>query len=303
MASLQFQDVSNAQLIAMSDGLMNSGDCPTAVQLLRFALRQASDPKEQQRIRTRLGMMTNPNKRTPHLLRMLKELEAQNYENPFVADGMATWLKTLPFAEDAKFQQLADKHSGLLPIANWHWNLSVALWAVQACKPLKGDYIELGVFKGHTTLFCAEYVGFADWDRRWWLYDTFEGIPKDQQAPGWEAINKRTYEGKYSFEEVRDRFASIPNIVVKKGRVPEVLLEECPDTIAFLHIDLNNAPAEIGALELLFDRMAPGGVILFDDYCWATTKAQHDAEKIWFAKRDLHVLPLPTGQGIFVNPR
>jgi predicted O-methyltransferase YrrM len=89
---------------------------------------------------------------------------------------------------------------------------------------------------------------------------------------------------------------------VIQGRVPEILSEYAPEKISFMHIDLNNAPAEIGALQLLFDRLAPGGVIIFDDYCWATTRAQHVAEKAWFERRGLHILPMPTGQGVFVNP-
>ena len=39
--------------------------------------------------------------------------------------------------------------------------------------------------------------------------------------------------------------------------------------IAYLHIDLNQAPAEIAALEVLFDRIVPGGIVILDDYEWA----------------------------------
>ena len=36
-------------------------------------------------------------------------------------------------------------------------------------------------------------------------------------------------------------------------------------------------------LELLFDRIVPGGIIVFDDYVWLTSRAQYEAEKAWFA--------------------
>lgn len=176
------------------------------------------------------------------------------------------------------------------------------LWAVRQARLVEGDFVELGVFKGHTTLFAAEYLEFQTWDRRWFLYDTFEGIPEDQLDPGLEETNKLIYDGTFSFEEVLDRFSGFPNIAVIKGRVPEILAENSPPKIAFLHVDLNNTVAEIAALDALYDRIAPGGVIVFDDYGWATARAQHDAENAWFAARGLYILPLPTGQGLFIKP-
>jgi hypothetical protein len=220
----------------------------------------------------------------------------------FIGEGLATWEKSLPFLEDPRFVELAQKHADLLPVPNWHWNLQTVLWAVRQAAPVPGDFVELGVFRGHTTIFLAEYLEFAGWDRRWYLYDTFEGIPADQMDADWEVRNERAYNAEtYSFEEVRDRFAGFPNIEVIQGRVPEVLAEVSPKEIAFLHVDLNNATAEIQALDALFDRVSPGGVIVFDDYAWTAAKAQHAAESKWFADRGLQVLALPTGQGLFVK--
>ncbi len=65
-----------------------------------------------------------------------------------------------------------------------------------------------------------------------------------------------------------------------------------------MHIDLNNAPAEIGALEILFDRLSPGGILILDDYGWVGYKAQKQAEDPWLAARGYQVLELPTGQGL-----
>jgi len=33
-----------------------------------------------------------------------------------------------------------------------------------------------------------------------------------------------------------------------------------------------------------------------------STAAQHHAEKQWFGRLDLEVLPMPTGQGAFIKP-
>lgn len=302
MSKLVFDNINTHQLLMMGDGVLEGGDLQLARQIYDRALRTAA-PADRQRIRTRIGLASVKTRRTPLLVGILKEIEASGFANadPFVADGMATYLKTLPFQDDERFMDLADKHAGLLPIANWHWNLFVALWGVRECRNVPGDFVELGVFKGHTTLFCAEYVGFVDWPKTWWLYDTFEGIPDDQQAAGWQSANQSLYKGTFSYEEVRDRFAPFPNIKVIKGRVPEILQAGAPDQIAFMHVDMNNAPAEIAALDMLFDRVSPGGVILFDDFCWSTARAQYDAETAWFARRGLQILGLPTGQGLYVK--
>ncbi len=169
MSGLQINAVSTAQLIAMADGLLLDGDADFARDIYRVALRRSSLNDERQKIRTRLGLAAAPTSRTPMLMGVLQLIERNGFSDPFVSDGMATWLKTLPFSEDEKFQELAEKHAELLPIANWHWNLQTVLWAVQRNQNVPGDYVELGVFKGHTTLFCAEYVEFSQWPKRWLL--------------------------------------------------------------------------------------------------------------------------------------
>jgi O-methyltransferase len=286
------------EALAMAAALARQGLHGRAAELLRAALAVVPARTD---LRVRLGLSANPTSRTGALIDVVDALEPFR-DTAYVADGLATWMKILPFFEDPRFMVLSDLHQTLLPIPNWHWNLQTVLWAARQVATTPGDFVELGVFRGHTTLFVADYLEFADMPRTWRLYDTFEGIPEDQLDPEWAAKNKKAYEGTFSFEEVRDRFAGFPNIRVIQGRVPEVLHEDLPEQVAFLHMDLNNSAAEIAALDLLFDRIPSGGVIVFDDYCWEVSRAQHDAEKAWFAARGLHVLPLPTGQGVFVKP-
>ena len=50
----------------------------------------------------------------------------------------------------------------------------------------------------------------------------------------------------------RRRFAGDPNVVITQGKFPDVMHHVAPETIAFMHIDLNNGQAEIGVLEMLF---------------------------------------------------
>jgi len=297
--SLNFAQISIEQALAIVDGLMAAEKYELAANVLR-ALIPGAHPSAQTRLRVRLGLASVRNNRSAMTFETLKVLE-KTTSQVFVGEGLATWYKTLPFLGDPRFMELADKHAHLLPLPNWHWNLQTVLWAVRQARGVEGDFMELGVFKGHTTLFCADYVDFAGWPKRWLLYDTFDGIPDDQVDANFKATNQ-VYKGTFSFEEVRDRFAHVPNISVIKGRVPEVLADTTPEKIAFIHMDLNNVTAEIQALDALFERLSPGGVIVFDDYGWAVSREQHDAENAWFAERGLQILPLPTGQGLFIKP-
>jgi O-methyltransferase len=83
--------------------------------------------------------------------------------------------------------------------------------------------------------------------------------------------------------------------------VPDSLANAAPNKIAFLHLDLNNADAEVGALEVLFDRMVPGAIMVLDDYGWLAYEAQKIAEDDWLGKRGYRVLELPTGQGLLIK--
>lgn len=95
--------------------------------------------------------------------------------------------------------------------------------------------------------------------------------------------------------------ANCPNVTVTQGKVPEVLADMAPEKIAFIHLDQNNAEAEAGALEVLFERMIPGAVLVLDDYGRLGYRAQKLAEDPWLEKRGYRVLELPTGQGLVIK--
>ena len=106
---------------------------------------------------------------------------------------------------------------------------------------------------------------------------------------------------KISTPRVVDRFAEFPNVEVIKGIVPGVFSERAPDQIAFLHIDLNAAEAETAALDVLFDRVTPGGIVLLDDYGRGEQFSLYVAHKAWFDERNYSILEISTGQGLIIK--
>ena len=85
-----------------------------------------------------------------------------------------------------------------------------------------------------------------------------------------------------------------------KGIIPESLAyRDKPTELIWLHIDLNSSAPTLAVLNEFFDKMLPGGVVLFDDYAWRSYYDTKIAVDAFFANKKGILLPLPTGQAIF----
>jgi hypothetical protein len=189
------------------------------------------------------------------------------------------------------------------------WRMHTLVWAArQALQLPEGDFVECGVFQGDMSYVVYQASGIAGSGRRMHLFDSFEGIDPDRVADGeyglssdYVATANRHYRRSGLYESVRDRFALMPEVSIHRGFLPEALEGRMPEKIAWLHIDLNAALPEVGALEVLFDRVVPSGAVILDDYGWLVLRGQKDAEDAFFAKRGYSVLELPTGQGLVIR--
>jgi len=68
-----------------------------------------------------------------------------------------------------------------------------------------------------------------------------------------------------------------------------------------LHIDLNSSKSEILAINILWNKLVDGGIILLDDYAYSGFK---DIKSSWdsFAHENkFEILTLPTGQGLIIK--
>ena len=176
--------------------------------------------------------------------------------------------------------------------------LNTLAWAAEQALHTTGDFVECGVFRGFSSAVLCAYLDFAQVPRRYWLYDTFAGIPENYDT---EKHNSPIYAEPGLYEKAVERFRPYPNVLVMRGAIPEVFTEAAPKRIAFLHIDLNSSKSEIAALEVLFDRVSSGGVVVFDDYGWSSYVAQQLVEDAWMLARGQRILELPTGQGLLVK--
>lgn len=212
----------------------------------------------------------------------------------FAGDNLFTFGRNLSFLDDEAFVEAFRKNAQTVVEQAVIWRTYVLAWAARRGLKLEGDFVECGCYKGTSARILADYLGFGSVDKRFYLYDLFEhSAEMDHHA--------MPEHGPDLYGAVVDRFSDLPNVLVTKGSVPEVLAENAPQRIAFLHIDMNSAAAERGALEALFDRVVPSASIVLDDYGWCAYRAQKLAEDAFFAERGYQVLELPTGQGLVIR--
>ncbi len=227
-------------------------------------------------------------------LHMKKALKEVKFGGIFASDNMITFSKNLSFLGDAKFMAAVQRHVNTDIERAILWRQYIVAWAARQSMRLEGDFVECACYKGTTARIVCDYLDFAKLDRHYYLYDLFEHDPSMPH-------HSMTEHSKELYGKTKERFAEFRNVTVTQGAVPEVLHQISPEKIAFLHIDLNNADAEIGALELLFDRLVPGGIMILDDYGWIFYHPQKTAEDPWLEKRGYSVLELPTGQGLVIK--
>jgi alkylated DNA repair dioxygenase AlkB len=223
----------------------------------------------------------------------VNELTAQ--QGIYAGDNLFTYHRNLSFLEDEALMRAFNAHASTDVEKAVLWRMSTVLWGVRNGLRLEGDFVECACYKGTTVRVICDAVDFAkQTDRRYYLYDLFD---HDPSLPH-HAMPEHS---KQLYADVKARFADFDNVTITQGKVPEVLTEVAPQKIAFMHLDMNNAEAEVGALEVLFERMVPGAVLILDDYGWLGYRAQKLAEDPWFAKYGYRVLEMPTGQGLLIK--
>jgi O-methyltransferase len=212
----------------------------------------------------------------------------------YIADNLLTFGHTAGFRTDSRFVAAVEAADAKPAERAMAWRTHTLCWAAASCAVLEGDFVECGTYEGYSMeVVLHSLAGLPG--KTLWLYDLFD-------PQGGDGEGKRLPEHSPAlYDRVRARFARWPNANVVRGKVPDVLHASAPQRIAFLHIDMNNTEAELGALEVLYERVATGGMIVFDDYGWTGYRAQKQAEDRFAAARGLSILELPTGQGLLVK--
>lgn len=137
-----------------------------------------------------------------------------------------------------------------------------------------GDLIETGVWRGGTSIFmCALLKCHGVTDRRVWLADSFEGMPKpDTDAHGPDAGDdlSRVDYLRVSLEQVQANLARFglldDQVRFLKGWFRDTLPGAPIERLAILRLDADLYDSTMDALRALYHRVSPGGYVIVDDY-------------------------------------
>lgn len=228
----------------------------------------------------------------------------------YVGDGFATHHNPSCLVEP-QFRKAYDRgiHSGhkIGGGGDLHieWRVHLYCWAGWHAKQLEGDFVECGVNTGIFSLAIMEYTHFNETGKRFWLFDTYSGIPEDQfteaeRQIGLDQVHVDSYED--CWEIAQKNFAPYAGAQLVRGRVPESLHTVEIDKVAYLGIDMNSVVPEIAAAEHFWPKMVSGGIIMLDDYCWLHHVNQKTAFDKFASDRGVKILNLPTGQGVILKP-
>lgn len=133
-----------------------------------------------------------------------------------------------------------------------------------------GALAECGVFQGHASRFIHRLAP----ERRFFLFDTFEGFdPRDVEPGSGEDRRFRST----SLEAVLRHIGDTRHIEARKGRVPETFAGLEADRFAFVLLDMDVYPPTLEALRFFYPRLSPGAYLMVHDY--------HNDESNWACRR------------------
>jgi len=248
--------------------------------------------------------------------RKFRELEARHVEeirrgNPtYDSDDLRVWNKHADFMQDERF--VASYQAGIHsdhqlnpdpdhPDIHIEWRIHVCCWAAAHARHLPGDFVECGTNTGIMSLAICRYIDFNSTGKRFFLFDTYEGIPAEQILPEEGHAHQQNRIFRDCFDIAKRNFSPYPAAVLVRGKVPDTLPSQPIGQVCYLMLDMNIVTPERAALEYFWDRMVPGGVILFDDYGWIGYDAQKRAHDDFATRHGVEILTLPTGQGMLLK--
>ena len=259
----------------------------------------------------KLSQLLKPSAYKARAVRFFMEVDGKP---SYRADGLVTYDKTISFLSDPKFMSAyrrgmnSGHHIGRAKGSDTDIHIEyrtyIECWAASQCALLPGDFVCCGVNTGTIPLAICEYVDIDKTDKKFWLFDTYEGIPEAQMSPTEHTARMAENAMIYSdcYDLAVNNFAPFKNARLVRGMVPDTLTTVDIERVSYLSIDMNITYPERKAIEFFWPRMSSGALVILDDYAFAGYPEQKVSMDDFAASVGVSVLTLPTGQGMMKKP-
>lgn len=161
------------------------------------------------------------------------------------------------------------------------------------CLTVDGDFVELGCYRGDTSLSLAELLVEKSVEKpvkKLWIYDSFEGLPGKSKEDESE-VGKEFQQGELAVtkREVKARFlrAGLPVPVIKKAWFNELTEADLPEKIAFAFLDGDLYESIRDSLRSVEDKVSKGSVIMVHDYDNPALPGVTRAVDEWLKNKDI----------------
>ena len=145
---------------------------------------------------------------------------------------------------------------------------------IDKIKNVEGSIVEIGCAHGLTTTFLYEYMIDSGFRKEYVCIDTFAGFTKEDILV--EVDDRRKSEFTYTkifkdnnpvwFREALET-RNITDVSIIQADISELSENKLPDQIAFCLVDVDLYRPVLSALNKIYPRMNPDGIIVVDD-CW-----------------------------------
>jgi len=168
---------------------------------------------------------------------------------------------------------------------------------IKAVLHLKGDAAECGIYKGETSFLMCEAL--KNTNKTLYLFDSFEGLSEPIKEDGtyWQKGNFANTSTNY-VEKYLNNFS---NYRIMKGWIPERFAEIAEKTFCFTHIDVDLLQPTLNSLAFFYPRTVAGGIIIFDDYGFASCPGARKVIDNFFEGCPEKIIQTTTGQAFVIK--
>jgi O-methyltransferase len=133
---------------------------------------------------------------------------------------------------------------------------------------IRGDVVELGCYRGSSSIFIQALLSSQNSDRHFHVYDSWQGLPEtnkidikasDPFGKGFFATSKEAFVETFNNREIK-----LP--IIHSGWFSQIPDEEYPKEISFAFLDGDLYSSIIDSFNKIYDKLVSGARVVIDDY-------------------------------------